>query len=168
MVLIDMLIFFKGKKIIRMSSFADQAEFIRKKKEEIFAKKRAEAANPAASSSGTKPAAPVPFANDGSFLAKFKAMKKDTKHKEIKKEPDVKPVSYANDGSFLEKFKAMQKTQDEIKREPINAYGSPLPKKPCPPPSSSSSSSTTTKNQSLMKKPPAIFEDERQGKRVIF
>ena len=117
-----------------MSSFADQADYIRKKKEEILARKKAEAANPSTTSTSNKPAAPVSFANDGSFLAKFKAMQKGggggtTQRKEIKKEPDdVKSDQFANDGSFLEKFKTMQKAQEEMKSEPCLLYTSPSPR----------------------------------------
>ena len=61
-----------------MSSFQDQAEYLRKKKEEILAKKKNESKSSVAMNSTPKA---VPFANDGSFLEKFKAMQNTQKIK---------------------------------------------------------------------------------------
>ena len=108
-----------------MSSFLDQAEYLRKKKEEILAKKKAEKEKNE-SQKDTKPQAAIPFANDGSFLEKFKTMQNNPQQKSsssstttsIKKEP----LDFANDGSFLEKYKAMQQQQQpvaaKVKEEP--------------------------------------------------
>lgn len=109
-----------------MSSEFDQTEFLRKKKEEILAKKKAQAASTATNSTVAKPTGPVPFANDGSFLERFKAMQKKQKAQQIKEEPksptnthfksDTKPSSTMK---TVKKDQPLQKSHSVfIKEEP--------------------------------------------------
>jgi hypothetical protein len=86
----------------------------------------------------TKAAPAIPFANDGSFLAKFKAMQQAkamsasiAKAKADKKEAakDKTALPFANDGGFMEQFKAMQKAKAPAppSTEPTEATSAPTP-----------------------------------------
>lgn len=86
-----------------------QTEYLRKKKEEILAKKKAQAA---ATSSSTPPKS-VPFANDGSFLEKFKAMQNLQK---VKKEPMDEPnLPIKGQGNRLKSKTKMQPLRETAK-----------------------------------------------------
>uniref|UniRef100_A0A7M5XKG8 Uncharacterized protein n=1 Tax=Clytia hemisphaerica TaxID=252671 RepID=A0A7M5XKG8_9CNID len=143
-----------------MSSLTDQTEYLRKKKEEILAKKKAQEEQ---KKQGVKPESTVSFANDGSFLEKFKSIQNQTKTPDIKKEPQstAAPMAFANDGSFMERFKAMQ--EKGIKQEPdyqkmenvkpaISKKTSRFDQRP-------SSTSTSAQIMSSIQRPASVFED---------
>ena len=144
-----------------MSSLTDQTEYLRKKKEEILAKKRAQEEQ---KKQGVKPQSTVSFANDGSFLEKFKSMQKQNKTPDIKKEPsdtNATPMTFANDGSFLERFKAMQ--EKSIKQEPghqeMENTKSTSSKKTSRFDQRPSSSTLTSTKTSSIQKPASVFEE---------
>ena len=140
-----------------MSSFVDQAEYLRKKKEEILAKKKAEKEKNE-DQKDTKLQAPIPFANDGSFLEKFKTMQNNTKTQQKTPTTSVKtePLELTNDGSFLEKYKAMQQQSAvNVKVEPAQ------------PKDKSSKLSSYSKAQAPVKMA-AVFEKEGIFYSLIF
>ena len=89
---------------------------------------QAQAVQPPATSTDKAPA--IPFANDGSFLAKFKAMqqaktmsdsiaKAQAQKKEAAKDKTALP--FANDGGFMAQFKAMQQAAETSEDTPATS-----------------------------------------------
>eukprot|EP00045_Choanoeca_perplexa_P007218 m.63852 g.63852 ORF g.63852 m.63852 type:complete len:167 (-) comp13981_c0_seq4:936-1436(-) len=101
-----------------------------------------------------KDAPAIPFANDGSFLAKFKAMQQAkalsdsiTKAKAEKEAKAKQPaLPFANDGGFMEQFKAMKKAQATV-----NPPAEETTEKPTSP--SSSNKQPTAKRDAIRVKP---------------